>query len=75
MPAHWCVGLGLDSVVVGRAVSRGVSRGDFGLKMSLSSLHADGCTCVPTLSVVWSEASQHWSSQAVGWGQVSVPRT
>ena len=25
---------------------------------------------VPTLLVVWSEASQHWSLQAVGWSQI-----
>ena len=25
---------------------------------------------VPTLLVVWSEASQHWSLQAIGWSQV-----
>ena len=28
--------------------------------------------CVSALLVVWSEASQHWSLQAIGWGQVLV---
>ena len=31
---------------------------------------ADGWGCVPTLLVVWPDVSQHWSLQAVGWGQV-----
>ena len=29
---------------------------------------------VPTLLIAWPEASQHWSLQAVGWGQFSVPK-
>ena len=33
---------------------------------------ADGWCCVPALLVVWPEVSQHWSPQAVGWGQVLV---
>ena len=40
------------------------------LRKTLSSLSADGWGCVPALLVVWPEASQHWSLQAVGWGQV-----
>ena len=28
--------------------------------------------CVPSLFIVWPEASQHWSLQAVGWDQVLV---
>ena len=30
VPAHWWVGLGLDPLVV-RAISRGMSRGSYGL--------------------------------------------
>ena len=41
-------------------------------RKTLSSLSADGWGCVPTLLVVWPEASQHWSVQAIGWGQVLV---
>ena len=41
-------------------------------RKTLSSLSADGWSCVPTLLAVWPEASQHWSLQAVGWGQVLV---
>ena len=40
-------------------------------RTTLSRLSADGWGCVPTLLVVWPE-SQHWSLQAVGWGQVLV---
>ena len=46
----------------------------YGLRKSLGSLSADGWGCVPTLLVIRLEASQHWSLQAVGWGQVLVPR-
>ena len=42
------------------------------LRKTLSSLSADGWGCVPALLVVWPEESQHWSLQAVGWGQVLV---
>ena len=69
MPAHWWVELGLG-LLVGRAVCRGMSRGDCGLRMSLGSLSSDGWGYVPTQLVVWPEVSQHWSLQAVGWGQV-----
>ena len=67
--AHWWVELGLVSLV-DRAVSRGVFRGGYGLRKTLSSLSADGSGCVPALWVVWPEASHHWSLQAVGWAQV-----
>ena len=60
--------------LMARAMSRGVFRGSCGLRMTLGTLSADGWGCVPTLLVVWPEASQHWSLQAVGWGQVSVPK-
>ena len=67
------VELDLDPLVC-MAMSSGVSRDGCGLTMTLGSLSADGWGCVPTLLVVWAEASQHWSLQTVGWGQVSVPR-
>ena len=67
MPAHWWVELGLGPLV-GRVMSRGLSRGGCGLRKSLGSL--SGWDCVPALFVVWFEESQRWSLQAVGWGQV-----
>ena len=57
----------------GQVVSSGVSRGGCGLRKSLESLSADEWDCIPALFVIWPEF-QHWSLQAVGWGQVSVPR-
>ena len=41
MPTHYCVEVGLGPLV-GRAVSRRMSRGDSGLRKSLGSLFADG---------------------------------
>ena len=38
------------------------------LRKTLSSLSADVWGCVPSLLVVWPEASQHWSLQVVRWG-------
>ena len=69
MPAHWRVELGLGPLV-GRAMFRGSSW----LRKSLGSLSADGWGCVP-VQLVWPKASQHWSVQAVGWGQVLVLMT
>ena len=60
--------------LVGRAMSKGVFRGGCEIRMTLGSLSADGWCWVSTLLVVWPEVSQHWSLQAVGWGQVSVPK-
>ena len=57
---------------VGPLVSRDVSRGGCGLRKPLGSLSTDGWDCVPTLLVVWPEASQHCSLQVVGWDQVLV---
>ena len=68
-PAHWWVELGLVPLM-GRAMSRGLFRGGCALWTSLGRLSADGWVYVPTLFVVWPEASQHWSLQAVGWGQI-----
>ena len=45
-----------------------------GLKKSLGRLSADRWGCVPTQFIVWPEASQRWSLQAVGWGLVVVPK-
>ena len=59
------VELGLGPLV-GRTVSRGVSRGGFGLRKSLGNLSDVGWGCVPAQLVVWPEASQHWRLQAVG---------
>ena len=58
VPALWWVGLCLV-LLVGRAMSRGMSRGVSGLRVTLGSLSADGWGCVPVLLVVWPEASQH----------------
>ena len=41
-------------------------------RKTLSSLSAEGCGCVPAMFVVWPEVSQHWSLQALWWGQVFV---
>ena len=65
VPAHWWVELGLVPLV-GRVVSRGVFIGGCLLRTTLSSLSAAGWSCVPTPLVVWTEASWHWSPQAVG---------
>ena len=68
---HWWVELDLVSLV-GRTVSSGMFRGGWGLRKTLGSLSDDGWGCVLTLFVVWPETYQHWSLQAVGWGQVLV---
>ena len=66
--------LELDPIpVVGRAVSRGVFIGGCGIRNTLSSLSAHGWACVPILFVVQTKISQHWSLQAVEWGQ-SLPK-
>ena len=71
--AHWWVEL--DPVpLVGRARSSGMSRSGCEPRKTLGSLSVDMWDCVPTLLVVYPEASQHWSLQAVGWGQVLVPK-
>ena len=73
MPALLWVELGLIPLVV-RVMSSGVFRGGGTLRMTLSSLSDDGWGCALTLLVVWPEVSQHWRLQAVGWGQVLVPK-
>ena len=49
--AHQLVGAGLGPLV-GRAMSRGFSRGTCELRKSLDSLSANGCGCVPTLLTI-----------------------
>lgn len=71
---YWWIDLGLGPLV-GSAMSKGVSRGSCGLRKSLGCLSGDEWGCVPTQIDVWPEASQHWSVQAVGWGQVLVLMT
>ena len=46
--------------LVGKAESRGMSRGGCGIRKSLGSLSADGWGCVLALLAVWPEASQHY---------------
>ena len=65
VPAYCCVEPGLVPLV-GRAVSRGVFRAGCELSKALGSLCVDGWGCVRTLLVVWPEASQLWSLQAIG---------
>ena len=65
VPAHWWVELG-PGPLVSRALSRDISRRGCGLRTPLGSLSADGLGCIPTLLIVWPEAFQHWSLQAVG---------
>ena len=54
--AHWWVELGLV-LLVGRAVSKGVSVGSCGLGMTLGIVSAGGWDCVPALLIDWTEAS------------------
>lgn len=56
-------------------MARGVSNGGCVLRKSLGSQSVDGWGCVPTMVVVWPKVSQHQSLQALGWGQVLVPKT
>ena len=73
VPAHWWVDL-CHVPLVGRAMSRGVFIGGSWLRTTLDSLSPEGWDCVPTLFIVWPEASQDWILQAVGWGRSSVPK-
>ena len=63
--------LGVELVhgpLMGRALLRDMFRGCCGLRKFKHPVNVLGCT--PTLLVVWSEASQHLSLQAVGWSQI-----
>lgn len=57
-------------LLVRKAVSRAVIRGSSLPWLTLGSLSADECDCVPTLLVIWPGASQHWNVQVVGWGHI-----
>ena len=50
VPAHWYMELGLVPLV-----------SSCGLRKTLGRMSADGWGCVPTVLVVWPEASQNWS--------------
>lgn len=66
MSAYWWVELGLDPLV-GRVMSKGVSRGGCGHRKSLNSMSVNGWGCVPpSRLVIWPEVSQHWCLQAFG---------
>ena len=73
MPALWWAELYLV-LLLGRAMPRSVFWCVCDLSMSLGILSADECVCVPVLKVVWPEAFQDCSLQAVGWGWVLVPK-
>ena len=53
--------------------SRGIFRGGCSLQKTMQPV-CWWVGCVPTLLVFWTDASQHWSLQAIGWGQASVPK-
>ena len=74
MPAHWCVELGLV-LLVGRAMSNGMSRAGCRLRKSSGSMSSDRQGYVPAVGVVWPEAAQPGNLQAAEWGQAAVPRT
>ena len=48
----------LGLALVGRAL----------LSKALIQFSADGCGCIPSLLVVWPEATQPWGLQALWWG-------
>ena len=58
----WWEKLGL--ALVGRAL----------LSKALIQFSADGCGCIPSLLVVWPEATQPWGLQALWWGWWWIPR-
>ena len=55
VPAHWWVELGLF-LLVDRAVSKGVSVGSCGLRMTLGIVSTDRWDCLPALLIDWPEA-------------------
>ena len=55
---------------VSMAISKGFSRGGSGYRKFLGSLSINEWDCISVLLVVWLEASQHRTLQAVEWGQV-----
>ena len=68
MPAHWWVGLGLDSLVV-RAMSRGMSRGSYGVRKSLGTfllMSGTGlCPCGFSGWPGWGPNESQWQPQVV----------
>ena len=56
-------------------MSGGVFRGGCALRTDVRQPVCWWWGCVPTVLVVWPEASQHWRLQAVWRGQVSVPKS
>ena len=63
------VGGAVSCPLVGRALSGGVFWGVCELSMTLGSLSANGCGCVPVLLVVWHTASSTvacWSLSGAG---------
>ena len=67
----WWVGLYLV-LQVGRAVSGGVFWSVCELSMTLGSLSANGCGCVPVLLVVWHGASSTGASWLLGGPGLNV---
>lgn len=65
MLAHWWLNLGL-----GAREGRAKFKGSYRLRKSLDRLSVDTWLCL----FFWPQVSQPWSLQAVGWGQVLVPR-
>ena len=59
-------------VEVGRAVSGGVFSGQLCVQEDIEQSVSWWGGCMPTLLIIWPEASQHWRLQAFGWGQVLV---
>ena len=57
--AGFLVGRASACPLLGRAMSKGGSRGSCGLRKSLGNLSADAWRCVPTQLVVWPEPSWH----------------
>ena len=73
MLAHWWVELCLGPLV-SRAVSRGMSKGSWGLRKSLWFLSADGWNFVPALLVVWPEMSQTGNYRLSGEARIWWPK-
>ena len=61
--------------LVSIAMSKGLSRGGSRCRKILGSLSVNEWDCIPVPLVVWLKAFQHWSLQAVGWGQVLMLTT
>ena len=73
MPAHWWVELSLGPLV-GRAIEVACLEVAVGSGNLLANCMLMGGAVFPTLLVVWPEASENWSLQAVGQGQVFLQK-